>query len=185
MHACDRRRSEELDREIAIRNRVERVRRGTVEAERSCSHIAIDRERGSGERCSPERGLVEPAPAIGEAGAVAPDHLDIGHQMVAESHRLGDLQVRVAGHHRGCFRLGAVDQRLLQIAHRGVYPVDRAAQPQPQISRHLIVPRARGVQPSRRRANELGQAGLDVHMDILALVAEDKDPAFDFRFYLV
>ena len=105
--------------------------------------------------------------------------------MVAESHRLGDLQVRVAGHDRGGFRLGAVDQRLLQIAHRGIDPIDRAAEPQPQVCRDLVVPRARGVQPSRRRPYELSQSGFDVHMDVLALVAEDKDPAFDFRLDLV
>ncbi len=33
------------------------------------------------------------AARVGEAAAVAREHGDIGHQMVAERHRLGDLQV--------------------------------------------------------------------------------------------
>ncbi len=65
-----------------------------VEAERDSSHMAIDRERRPGERRSPERRLVEPAPAIGEAGAVAPDHGQ-------------------APPHRGCaFEPELVDERL-------------------------------------------------------------------------
>ena len=185
MHAGECRRGEELDRKIAVRNSVERVGRGAVEAERRGGRVAIDRKRGAGERRCTERRLVEPAPAIGEAAAVAADHLDIGHQMMAEGHRLGDLQMSIAGHHRGGFRLGPVDQRLLQLAHCPIEALDRAAHPQPQIGRDLIVARTRGVQAPRRRPDQLGEARLDVHVNVLVLGAEAEAAAFDFRSDLV
>ena len=87
------------------------------------------------------------ARGIGEAAAVAPDHLDIGQQVVAEGHRLRRLQMREAGHHGGGVRLGLVDQRRLQVGERRRRGVDRVAHPQAEIGRHLVVARARGVQP--------------------------------------
>ncbi len=60
---------------------------------------AIDRERGAGQRRRPERALVEPAAGVGEAAAVAAEHLDVGEQMMAEGHRLGRLQMGEARHH--------------------------------------------------------------------------------------
>ena len=77
--------------------------------------VAVDRERRAGERAGAERALVEPPPAIGKPAAVAPEHLDIGQQMMTERHRLRDLQMREAGHHRRrlCFS-ACVDQRRLQ-----------------------------------------------------------------------
>src|SRR5438445_13594583 len=104
--------------------------------------------------------------------------------MMAEGYRLSDLQVSVAGHHRGRLRLGAITQPSLQLAHRRIEPVNRAAQPEPQVGRDLVVARARGMQASRCRPDQLGKASLDVHMDVLALGAEDKARAFDLQFDL-
>ena len=58
------------------------------------------------------------APRIGEAPAVAPEHLDVGQQMMAEGHRLRRLQVRESRHHRVGMRLGLVDERELQAGER-------------------------------------------------------------------
>ena len=40
------------------------------------------------------------AKAIAPRANIPPDHLDIGHQMMAEGHGLGDLQMRETRHHR-------------------------------------------------------------------------------------
>ncbi len=101
--------------------------------------------------------------------------------MVAESHRLGDLQMRIAGHRGGGLGLGPVDQRLLQVAHRLVEPVDRAAQPQAEIGRHLVVARTRGMEPAGGRADQLGKPRLDIHVDVFERLAEGKGTALDFR----
>ena len=78
MRAGERSGGEKLDREIAVGDGVERIGGGPVEAERGGGRVAVDREGGAGERGGAERAFVEPTPAIGEAAAVAPEHLDIG-----------------------------------------------------------------------------------------------------------
>src|SRR3546814_2002085 len=60
----------------------------------------------------------------------------------------------------------ARDQRLRKGPEAIRYRVDRVAHPQAEIGRDLIVTRARGVQPSGRRADQLGQSRLDVHVNV-------------------
>ena len=100
---------------------------------------------------------------------------------MTEGHRLGDLQMSVAGHHRAGFSLGAVDQRLLQVAHRRVEAVDRAAQPQPQIGRDLVIARPRGMEAPRRRPDQLGEPRFDIHVNVFEFGAEHEAAAFDLR----
>ena len=85
------------------------------------------------------------AAAIVERGAVALDHLVIGHQVMPECYRLGGLQMREAGHrHLGMgLRLGY--ERLLQPQQPTVELVEGVAHEQPEVERHLIVARARRV----------------------------------------
>ena len=87
--------------------------------------------------------------------------------MMAERDRLRDLQMREAGHHGVGMRLGLIDQRALKLAQCRVEAVDRAAHPQAEIGRDLIVARARRVQPSGRRADQLGKPRLDIQVDVL------------------
>ncbi len=112
----ERRRGEKFDREIPVRYGIERVCRRPVEAQRRSGRRAVDRERGARKSGGAERRFVHPAPTIGKPPAVAPDHFHIGHQVVAQRHRLGDLEMGEARHHRIGFGLGAIDQRLLQVA---------------------------------------------------------------------
>jgi len=172
----DRRRRHEFEREVAVCDAVERIRGRPVEAERRCRRVAVDRKRGAGERSRAERALVEAFAAIGEAPAVAAEHLDIGHEMVAEGHRLGNLQMRVAGHHGVGVALGLADQRRLQRLHLTVEPVDRAAHPEAHVRCDLIVARSRGVQPAGRRADEFGETHLDIHVNVLVLSPEREPP---------
>ncbi len=58
---------------------------GAVEPQCRCRHVAIDRERRSGQRRGTKRQFVQPSPAIGQPAAVAVQHLDIGQQMMAEA----------------------------------------------------------------------------------------------------
>jgi hypothetical protein len=91
--------------------------------------LAVDRKRRPGEcRCA-ERQAVGALAAIGEALEVAREHRVIGQQVVAEGHRLRDLQVREARHDRVGMALGEVDEG---VAHRDELVrerVDGAAQP--------------------------------------------------------
>ncbi len=181
MRAGERSGGEKLDREIAVGDGVERIGRGPVEAERGGGRVAVDRERGAGERGGAERALVEPDAAIGETAAVAPDHLDIGQEVMSERDRLRDLKMREAGHHRVGMRLGLIDQRALKLAQRRVEAVDRAAHPEAEIGRDLVVARARRVQPSGGRADQFGEPRLDIQVDVLVGLAEDEGAALDLR----
>ena len=163
---------ERLQHEVAVGDRVERIRHRPVEAERLRGHVAVERERGAGERGGAERRFVEPLARIGEAAAVARRHLDIGEEMVAEGHRLRGLQMREARHHgRGVFER-LLGERALVGGKRRVEGVDRGPHPEPEIGRDLVVARARGMQPPRRRPDQLGEPALDVHVDVFERALE-------------
>jgi hypothetical protein len=102
-----------------------------------------------------------------EPRAVAPEHLVISQQVVPERHRLCGLQVGEAGHDAvGVFRRGS-DKRPLQRFQPGVSLVDRVPHPQLEVGRHLIVAAARGVQATGPFADQLGEAALGGHVDVL------------------
>ena len=135
--------------------------------------------RRAGQRRGAERRFVEARAAVGEAAAVAAEHLDIGHQVMAEGDRLGGLQMGEARHDRRGILVGAVDQRGLQVAQHQLDLVDRVAHPQAHVERDLVVARARGVQAAAGRADDVGQPLLDVEMDVLELGRELELAALD------
>jgi hypothetical protein len=98
MTGRDRGGGQALQREVAVRHRVQRIRHRPVEAQVRGRRMAIDGEGRSGQGRGAQRVLVHPLARIGEAAGVAPEHLDIGHQMMTEGHRLGGLQMGEAGH---------------------------------------------------------------------------------------
>ena len=172
MHGGDRGGRQRLQHEVAVGDRIERIRHRPVEAERLRGHRAVDRERGAGERRGAERGFVEPLARIREAAAVARRHLDIGEQMMAEGHRLRGLQMGKARHHGRGMLERLLGQRPLIAGERRVDRVDGVAHPEPEVGRHLVVARARGVQPPGRRPDQLGEPALDVHVDVLERALE-------------
>ena len=52
--------------------------------------------------------------------------------------------------------------------------VDRVAHPEPEIGRHLVVARARRVQPPGGVADQLLQPRLDVHVDVFERAREGE-----------
>ena len=103
---------------------------GRVKAELPCRRVPVDRERRAGQRRRAERTFGQPLGGVGEPAPVAPEHLDISEQMMAEGDRLRGLQMGEARHHRTRVieRLGgerklkrakrAVDARRSRRAHR-------------------------------------------------------------------
>ena len=76
-------------------------------------------------------------------------------------------------------RLGFLSQHQLQRGQLAVDGVDRVAHPEPEIGRHLIVARARRVQPPGGRADQILQAAFDVHMHVFKLALELEFAALD------
>ena len=161
-----RRAGQVIEREVAVAHPVQAVARRPVEAERCRRHLPIQREAGAGERGGAERAEVHPRAGIAEARDVARRHLDIGHQVMAQRHRLRGLQMGEARHHRIGMLLGAGQQRVRQAGQRGQHLVDRIAHPQAEIGRDLIVAAARGVQAAGNGADRSRQLRLGQHMDV-------------------
>ncbi len=172
VHRRERGRGDELHDVVAVGHRIERVGHRPLEAQRLGRLARIDRMRRAGERGRPQRRFVQPRAAIGETATVAAEHLDIGHQVMAEGDGLRRLQMGEARHDgRGIF-VGAIDQRGLQVGQHRLQAIDRVAHPQPDIERDLVVARARRVQATAGRTDQVGQPALDVEMDVLELGGE-------------
>src|SRR6266851_1223631 len=169
MHHDERRVGAELDRKVAVGDRVERVLAQALEAELARHARAVDRETGAGERCGAERQPVDAAAALREPLPVALQHLDVSEQVMAEGDRLRDLQVREARH----------QQRLDQGGDELAEGVDLVAQPQAQIGGHLVVARARGMQALAGFSYERGEPTLDVEVHILGLERPLEAAALD------
>ncbi len=167
VHHQNARRGGELDREVAIRDGVQRVLRRAVEAEQLGRVVAVDRVGRAGERCGAQRHDVEAARAVGEATVVAPEHLQPGHQVVPERDRLGGLEMREARHDRVGLALGEVEERQLEAAQLRADRGQLVAQPQPHVGRDLIVAGAPGVKLLAGDADIGGERRLDVHVDVL------------------
>lgn len=71
MQLDERTRGDQLEHEVAIADRIERVSRDLAEPERSRSVLAIDRQRRAGERTRTERRLVGAKRGICNTAAVA------------------------------------------------------------------------------------------------------------------
>ena len=179
MDGGHRGRGNEFHDVVAVRHGIERVQHWPIEAQRLGRPVPVDRMRRAGQCGGAQRRFVEALAAIGEARAVAAEHLDIGHEVMAEGDRLRRLQMGEARHDgRGIF-LGPVDQGCLQVLQHGLDAVDGVAHPEAHVERHLVVARARRVQPPAGRADQVGQALLDVEMDVFQLGRKDEFAALD------
>ena len=85
---------------------------------------------------------------------------------MAKGYGLRGLQVSEAGHNSVAVAAGQVDGALLQSRQLGGNGIDRGAQVQADISGHLVVARAPGMQLLAGDPDQLRQPGLDVHVDI-------------------
>ncbi len=99
--------------------------------------------------------------------------------MMAEGDGLGDLQMGIARHHRRGMALGLLDEGGLQRLHVALGAVDGGAQPEAEVRRDLVVARARRVEPSGIRPDDLGEPRLDIHVDVFAVAPEREASALD------
>ena len=92
---------------------------------------------------------------------------------VAFDRRLAKYDIRASlAHARMLAAKRVLSRRDLAAIQRGdeaTQLIDLVAQPQAQVGRHLVVARARGMQPLARIADERGEASLDVEMHVLGV----------------
>ena len=86
--------------------------------------------------------------------------------MVAKRDRLRALQMGEAGHDAIGMVGGADNQRVLKRAKACIDFINRAAHPEAEIGRHLVVAAARGVESAGDRADLLGEPRFGLHMNV-------------------
>ena len=150
-----------------------------IKPERRCRGLSVNRKTGPSKGCCAQRAFIEASAAIRKASPVAPEHLDIGYQVMAERHRLCGLQVSEAGHDGGCSQLGLVQKCSLQALQLRIKPINGISHPQPEISRHLIIAGPRRVEASGGCANEILEARFDIHMNIFKRGRKGEGSGFD------
>ena len=128
----------------------------------------IDREPDARQRPGAQRRLRQGLCAdLPEPALIADEHLDVGQQVMGQSHRLGALKVCVAGQERVEMPFGLVHDDARQISDRPPLGVDGITQIQQDVGGHLIVTAATGVQPPPGIPDQLGEAPLDGGVDVL------------------
>ena len=185
MHGADGAGGQGFKHEVAVGHRVERVARRAVEAQCGRRHVAVDGEARSGKGRSTQRVLVHALSCIGQPRTVARQHLDIGQHVVAEGHRLGDLQVGEARHDGGGVSFRLAGKRELQRLQLGIEVVDRVTHIEAEVERHLVIARARRVKAPGGGANDVLQAGFDVEMDVFQRARERERAGLDLGLHLL
>ena len=86
---------------------------------------------------------------------------------MAESHRLGDLQVGESWHHGAGVLICQLNDASLQTGQLGVDAVECGTQIETQVGSDLIVARSPRVKLFTHVAYQLGESRLDIHVHIL------------------
>ena len=178
VHGADRCRGEVVEREVAIRDRVDAS---------SARHASKPSSAATASRSSCQ---LSPASAPEPSGSsAAPCRRGGEPRRVAvaasRSRRAGGGPGRPAGHAGGACSRASASRRGAPRA-RASNAISVAQQPdrhpaplahvQRQVGGDLVVARAAGVQLAAERTDELGQAPLDRHVDVLVALGERERP---------
>jgi len=170
VHHADRHGAAQLNAEIAVGHTVDGVAAGGCKAQLLRRVEAVQRVGRARQCARAKRALgVHAAGGVLQAAQIAQQHPGVGHQLVAEGHRLGALQMGVAGHNVACPLLGLVTKHVDKLFDLALEMLAGGTQVQPDIQRHLVVAAAAGVQPLTRIADAGGQRLLDESMHILGV----------------
>ncbi len=166
---------EELDDEVPIGDRVHAVRRRGRR-----SRAAAATKAGSMGKLVPARAAAPRGQRLTRARQSASrsrsrcEHPEVSHQVLRRGDRLRQLRVGVPRHQRCHMRFGQPDQRLLQLAHLPLDPVDLFPQIEARVERHLVVAAAGGVQLPGERPDLLHQQPLDLGVNVLHVGIEGE-----------
>ena len=179
MHGGDRGGRKEFEREVPGRDGIERIGHGAVEAQGCRGGVPVDGEGGAGEGGGAEGAFVQALPGIGEAGAVAGEHLHISQHVVAPGDGLGRLEVREAGHDPVGPGLGLHQAGAHEGGERRIDLVDPVAGPEAEVGGDLVVSGPGGVKAPGGFADQLLQPCFDVHVDVFEGGGESEFAALD------
>ena len=172
MGGARRRRGQVVEHEVAVGDRVDGVLGHSGEAEGRGDGLAVGVEVDAGQRPRAQRQAAGGGHHGLEAARVAHHHPEVGQQMVAEVDRLGALHVGVARDRPVKVAFGQLDQRVAETAQSLDRLVGVRAHEHRDIGRHLVIARPSGVQAAADPTDDLGDAPLDRHVDVLVAVGE-------------
>ena len=167
---------DELHREVAVGDAVQRVEDDAVKAQSGGLEAAVGGVGGARQGARADGGEVHAAAHILQAVDVAEEHHGVGHKVVAEGDGLGALEVGIAGHDGGGVCLGLLGQSLDEVADEGNDLVDLVAEVHTDIQGHLVVTASGSVELLAHIPQPLGQHLLHEHMDILAGHVDGEGP---------
>ena len=170
---------QEVQHEVAVGDRVDRVRRHGREAEVVGQHPAVGREVHARQRAGAERQVRGRAEHELEAPRVAAEHPEIGQQVVAEVDGLGALEMRVAGHRPVQVGVGELDEHALEVLQALERRQRVCAREHRHVGGDLVVARARGVQLAADRPGDRRQPPLDRHVDVDVARLERELPVLE------
>ena len=158
---------QDLGHEIAVADGVERVGERGGEPQALGVGDRVDGEAGAGERPRTERRHVEPTMGVDEAIEIAAERPEVGQQVVAQQHRLGLLQMGVAGQVGVAGLVGPSDQHVLEGNHPLGDRRHRVLAEQAERRGHLVVAAPARVEAGAGVAGQLGDPPLDRGVDVL------------------
>ncbi|MEY3459336.1 MAG: hypothetical protein RL215_2493 [Planctomycetota bacterium] len=170
----------EFNEVIAVAGDVEAIGGDRVESEEFRGEVAINWQRGSGERGGTERADIDSCAAVGEPFTVALEFLDIGEPVMSGHHGLCALQMRVAGHEYVGVGRAAIKECELDIGEQPIEFIDGFTGVEFEVCGNLIVAAAAGVEPATDIPDASNQGVFNVHMDIFQILAEGELPGGDF-----
>ena len=171
----------ELEHEVPVAHRIDRVVAQAVELEKPGRDPGVEGKAGPRQGRRPEGEAVDPAPRVRETRGVPLEHRVPGEHVVAEGDRLGRLKVGEARHHRVRLAFGEVEDCAPKPAQRVDDGVRLAPGVEAKIGGHLVVARPAGMELLARFADPLGERGLDVHVDVLERRGPLEAAGFDIR----
>ncbi len=175
----NRRSGHKLQQKIPVAHGVDAILRDPGKSQEFCHIAPIDRKRRAGQRAGAQGQDVDAFEACRKALAVALEHVVISQKMMRQQHRLSALEMGIARHDD----IKMFSCRPCQLALQRPQSVDDDlhffAQIEPHVQRNLIVAAPRRMQFSSRGTDQLGQAPLDIHVNILVGLRKLKLAALD------
>ena len=169
----------ELQRKIAVRDRVEGVAADLGEVEELRYVLTVDGEGRSGQGACAERHDIRPPEAVLHPPLVALAHFHVCEHVMGKKDRLGGLQMGVPRHDNPEVLLRLEDQRVDQQVEVSADLDQFVPEVEPDVERNLIVARTTRMEAFPSFPDSSGKSCLDVHVDILERDREVELPLLD------
>ena len=172
----------QVEQEITVGNRIERVGNHTRKAKFGSRHLTIERIARTGKRGSTQRAVVGGIKGGLQACKVAREHPGIRQQMMRQQHGLSMLHVRVARQNHLVVLLGRIHQHMAQLKIGLHELLGQCLDAQARVGRNLVVARTPGMQALTGLSDAARQLALDGHMNVLVVDIEGEVAGIDILF---